>query len=97
MKEKFSSLMRRFRCHGSGIRTQPYVQNRVHTICKLFKVTEAYYIRSEANPSDLGTKFDKFTDVHLLLGENSSFRNGPECLRKGIEAAVASSELVPLN
>ena len=58
---------------NKDLRTQPYVQNRVHNICKLFEVTEAYYIKSEANPSYLGTKFDKFTDVHLLLGENSSF------------------------
>ena len=56
-----------------------------------------YYIKSEANPSDLDTKFDKFKDVHLLLGENSFFRNGPECQRKGIEAAVASKDLVPLD
>ena len=32
-----------------------------------------------------------------MLDENSLFRNGPECLKKGIEAAVASKELIPLN
>ena len=82
---------------NKNLRTQPYVQNRVHNICKIFDVAEAYYIKSEANPSDLGTKFDKFNDVHLLLGEDSRFRNGPACLKKGIEAAVASGELVPLD
>ena len=60
---------------NKNLRTQSYIQNRVHNICKLFKVTESYYINSEANPSDLGTKFDKFKDVHILLGEDSLFRN----------------------
>ena len=32
-----------------------------------------------------------------MLDENSLFRNGPECLKKGIEAAVASKKLIPLN
>ena len=32
-----------------------------------------------------------------MLDENSLFRNGPECLKKGIKAAVASKELIPLN
>ena len=80
-----------------NLRTQPYVQTRVHNICKIFNVAEAFYMKSGANPSDLGTKFDKFNDVHLLLGEDSRFRNGPACLKKGIKAAVAAGELVPLN
>ena len=58
---------------------------------------EAYYIPSRKNPSDLGTKFEKFNDAYLLLDEDSLFRNGPECLRKGIEAAVESKELTPLS
>ena len=32
-----------------------------------------------------------------MLDENSLSRNGPECLKKGIEAAVASKKLIPLN
>ena len=32
-----------------------------------------------------------------MLDENSLFRNGPECLKNGIEAAVASKKLIPLN
>ena len=32
-----------------------------------------------------------------MLDENPLFRNGPECLKKGIEAGVASKKLIPLN
>ena len=80
-----------------NLRTQPFVQARVHNICKVFASTEAYYIRSENNPSDLGTKFNKFANIFLLLGEESKFRNGPPCLQKGLEAAVATGELIPLS
>ena len=79
------------------LRTQPFIQTRIHNICKIFEPSEAYYIPSKKNPSDLSTKFDKFNDAYLLLDENSLFRNGPECLKKGIEAAVESKELPPLN
>ena len=58
---------------------------------------EAYYIPSKQNPSDLGTKFTNFNNAYLLLDENSLFRNGPECLKKGTEAAVEAKELTPLN
>ena len=70
------------------MRAQPFMQNRVHNICKIFQETEIFYIKSAQNPSDLGTKFDKFRDVHRQLGEESLFRNGPQCLQKGIEAAI---------
>ena len=70
------------------LRTQPFIQTRIHNICKVFKPDEAYYIPSTRNPSYFGTKFDRFNDAYLLLGEESLFRNGPECLKKGIEAAV---------
>ena len=59
--------------------------------------TEIFYIKSAQNPSDLGTKFDKFRDVHRQLGEESLFRNGPQCLKKGIEAAIKAKDLVPLD
>ena len=32
-----------------------------------------------------------------MLDENSLFRNGPECLKKGIEAAAAAKDLVPVK
>ena len=32
-----------------------------------------------------------------MLDDNSLFRNGPKCLEKGIEAAVASKRLIPLD
>ena len=32
-------------------------------IGSITSATEAYYIKSEANPSDLGTKFDRFKDT----------------------------------
>ena len=41
------------------LRTQPYVQTRIHSICKLFEPDEMYYIKSKENPADLGTKFEK--------------------------------------
>ena len=63
----------------------------------MFDGTEAFYIKSNDNPSDLGTKFNKFADTFLLLGEESRFRNGPPCLQKGLEAAVTTGELIPLS
>ena len=79
------------------MRTQPYVQTRIHNICRTFEADEAYYIRSKDNPSDLGTKFDNFKNAYHMLDENSLFRNRPECLKNGIEAGVASKKLIPLN
>ena len=32
-----------------------------------------------------------------MLDDNLLFRNGPKCLEKGIEAAVASKRLIPLD
>ena len=82
---------------NKDLRTQPYVQTRIHNICRAFEADEAYYIRNKDNPSDFGTKFDNFKNAYLMRDENSLFRNWPECLKKGIEAAVASKELIPLN
>ena len=82
---------------NKDLRTQPYVQIRIHNICKTFEADEVYYIRSKDNPSDLGTKFDNFKYAYQMLDEDSLFRNGPKCLEKGIEAAVASKRLIPLN
>ena len=79
------------------LRTQPYVQTRIHNICKTFEADEVYYIKSKDNPSDLGTKFDHFKHAYQMLDDNSLFRNGPKCLEKGIEAAVASKRLIPLD
>ena len=66
-------------------------------ICKIFKETKIYYIKSDSNPSDLGTKFDRFKDAHLQLGEESKFRNSPNCKNKGIDFVIASKDLVPLD
>ena len=38
---------------NKDLRTQPYVQTRIHNICRTFEADEAYYIRSKDNPSDL--------------------------------------------
>ena len=48
---------------NKNLRTQPYVQTRIHNICRTFEADEAYYIRSKDNPSDLGTKFDNFKNA----------------------------------
>ena len=79
------------------LRPQPYVQTLIHSICKLFEPDEMYYIRSKDNPADLGTKFEKFHNTYQMLGDDSLFRKGPECLRMGIEKAVKSNKLVPIN
>ena len=79
------------------LRTQPYVQTRIHNICKVFEADEMYYIRSKDNPSDLGTKFENFKQTYQMLDDNSLFRNGPKCLENGIEAAVASKRLIQLD
>ena len=60
------------------LRTQPFVQTRVHAICKLFDPTEMFYIKSEDNPADLGTKFTKFQNTYQKLSDESLFRQGPK-------------------
>ena len=79
------------------LRTQPYVQTRVHSICKQFKPDEMYYIKSKLNPADLGTKFDKFHRVYEDIGDDSLFRKGPVCLKYGIEEAVRRKDLIPIH
>ena len=49
---------------NKDLRSQPFVQTRVHGICKLFNPDEMYYIKSKDNPADLGTKFERF---HTLI------------------------------
>ena len=56
-----------------------------------------YYIKSEENPADLGTKFKNFSNTYLALTDESLFRRGPECLKMGIEAAVSANRLVPID
>merc|ERR1712240_946561 len=41
---------------NKDLRTQPFVQTRVHGICKLFDPDEMFYIKSGENPADIGTK-----------------------------------------
>ena len=55
------------------LRTQPYVQTRIHTICMVFEADEMYYIRSKENPSDLGTKFENFRQAYQMLDDDSLF------------------------
>ena len=77
--------------------TQPYVQMCIHSICKLFEPDEMYYIKSKENPADLGTKFENFNNTYLALDDESLVRKGPECLKIGIEAAVSSNRLEPVD
>ena len=53
------------------LHTQPYVQTRIHGICKLFEPEEMYYIKSKENPADLGTKFENFNQIYLALDDGS--------------------------
>ena len=77
------------------LRTQPYVQTRVHSICKQFRPDEMYYIKSKQNPADLGTKFDRFHVTYEEIGDDSLFRKGPACLVHGIEEAVKMKKSDP--
>ena len=79
------------------VRTQPYVQTRVHSICKRFQPEEMFYIQSKHNPADLGTKFEKFYEVYKDIGDDSLFRRGPDCLKLGIEEAVRRKQLIPID
>ena len=79
------------------LRTQPFVQTRVHAICKLFDPEEMFYIKSEDNPADLGTKFTRFQNTYKKLGDDSLFRQGPSCLKKGIKKAIEAQDLIPAN
>merc|ERR1711893_368675 len=80
---------------NKDLRTQPFVQTRVHSICKLFDPDEMYYIKSKHNPADLGTKFDKFQSTYKQLDDDSLFRRGPDCLKLCFEEAVTRKELIP--
>ena len=82
---------------NKDLRTQPFVQTRVHSICKQFEPSEMYYIKSKFNPADLGTKFDRFHNAYKNLGDDSLFRKGPACLKLGIEEAVRRKELIPID
>ena len=42
-------------------------------------------------------KFKNFKQTYQMLDDDSLFRNGPECLKMGITAAVASKRLIPLD
>ena len=77
--------------------TQPYVQTRIHSICKTFEADKFYHIKSKENPADLGTKFEFFNQTYQMLDDDSLFRNGPECLKMGIRAAVTSKRLIPID
>ena len=61
---------------NKDLRTQPYVQTRVHSICKQFRPDEMYYIKSKLNPADLGqsltnsTKHTKKSAITLCLGKD---------------------------
>ena len=56
-----------------------------------------YYIKSRENPADLGTKFENFNNAYQMLDDESLFRKGPECLKMGIEKAVQSRKLIPID
>ena len=79
------------------LRTQPYVQTRIHSICKLFEPNEMYYIKSKENPAYLGTGFENFNNAYQMLDDESLFRKGPECLKLGIEKTVQSRKLIPMD
>ena len=82
---------------NKDLRTQPFVQTRVHGICKRFDPDEMYYIKSRDNPADIGTKFDNFKNTYKILGDDSLFRQGPRCLRRGIKEAVRRNDLIPIG
>ena len=82
---------------NKDLRTQPFVQTRVHAICKLFESDEMFYIKSGDNPADIGTKFSRFQNTFKMLGDDSLFRQGPKCLKQGIQEAVRCNELIPVD
>ena len=82
---------------NKNLRTQPFVQTRVHAICKIFEPDEMFYIKSGDNPADMGTKFIRFQNTFKNLGDDSLFRQGPRCLKKGIQEAIRSNELIPVD
>ena len=82
---------------NKDLRTQPFVQTRVHSICKQFEPSEMYYIKSKINPADLGTKFDRFHNTYKDLGDYSLFEKGPACLKLGVEEAVRRKGLISID
>ena len=58
---------------------------------------EMFYIQSNLNPADLGTKFDRFQNVYKEIGDDSLFRKGPACLEFGVEEAVRRKQLIPID
>ena len=56
-----------------------------------------FYIKSGDNPADIGTKFSRFQNTFKILGDDSLFRQGPRCLKQGIQEAVRRNELIPVD
>ena len=56
-----------------------------------------FYIKTGDNPADIGTKFSRFQNTFKILGDDSLFRQGPRCLKQGIQEAVRRKELIPVD
>ena len=78
-------------------KSNPFVQNRVYSIARLFDDTEIFYIPGRFNPADAGTKFSNFPDIHLMVDESTLFRAGPKCMEDGVQKAVEKGSIVPIK
>ena len=78
-------------------KSNPFVQNRVYSIARLFDDDEIFYIPGKSNPADAGTKFSHFHDIHLIVDESTLFRAGPKCMEDGVSKAVEKKSIIPMK
>ena len=75
-------------------RTTSFIRNRVHLINRVFEDSEVFYINTEHNPSDLGTKFINFENSYRKMTDDSPFRTGPAFMKNGLEQARANGDVI---
>ena len=75
-------------------RTNTYIRNRIHTISRTFNDSEIFYVKSESNPADIGTKFRHgFENAYTLLADGQPFRTGPDFMKNGLQAAIDNEDI----
>ena len=78
-------------------RTTSFIRNRVHLINRVFEDDEVFFIRTEHNPSDLGTKFNNFENSYKKMTDESPFRAGPAFMKSGLEQAKANGDVINIS
>ena len=71
-----------------------FQRHRVANILRLIDVDNIFHVRSELNPSDVGTK--NIEPIESIL-PGSFFNTGPEFLERGIDQSITDGYLKPIK